>query len=182
MSLNYNYLTEIISTGAPPPPPPPPPVNVLKKVEIRQTNSKPPTPKQLPPPSSAGSGPFGFNPAAIKLKSTGSRLVAARGSIDKPPSQPSPNMADTRGKPSPQVAPRPTRSNSLARNSLIQDTPPPPPPGPPAAAPPPPPPGPAGAPPPPPPPPPMGFNGDCSVSIVHVRVLAFLCAYSTKQH
>ncbi len=150
-----------ISLGAPPPPPPPPPIGVQKKVEIRQTNAKPPTPKQLPPPSPAGL--FGFNPAAIKLKSTGSKLVSTRGSTDKSSSQESPNMADIRSKPSPQVAPRPTRANSLAKNSVSQEEPPPPAPsGSPAAAPPPPPPaGPGGAPPPPPPPPPpMGFSGE----------------------
>ena len=161
------YRQNFISLGAPPPPPPPPPVGVQKKVEIRQTNTKPPTPKQQPSPSPAGGGLFGFNPAAVKLKSTGSSLVSSR---EKSANQDSPNVADMRSKPSPQVAPRPTKANSLTRNrenSMNQEAAPPPPPppapiGPPGGAPPPPPPGPGGAPPPPPPPPPMGFNGECS--------------------
>ncbi len=135
-------------------------------MELKQ--SKPP-PKQLPPPSPAGSGPFGFNPAAIKLKSTGLR-IASKGKDHDAPSSPI-----VSNKPSPQTAPRPNRAGSVGKNranSITQEqTPaPPPPPGPPA-----PPGGPPGAPPPPPPPPPMGFNG---LSITDVLYNYMIYIYS----
>ena len=140
--------------------------------------AKPPEqPKQAakPPPPSMG-GPFGFNPGAIKLKKTGSKFSSSLQRNEPPPSPPTEvgGRSGSVTRPSPSVAKKPDRANSLSRNrenSIGQPSPPapapppmgapappPPAPGPPmgGGAPPPPPPGPGGAPPPPPPPPPMG--------------------------
>ena len=138
--------------------------------------AKPPEqPKQAakPPPPSMG-GPFGFNPGAVKLKKTGSKFSSSLQRNEPPPSPPTEvgGRSGSVTRPSPSVAKKPDRANSLSRNrenSIGQPSPPAPPPmgapappppapGPPmgGGAPPPPPPGPGGAPPPPPPPPPMG--------------------------
>lgn len=167
--------------GAPPPPPPPPPMGGVKKYSPSPStspSSAPEQPKQQPKPQAPSmAGPFGFNPGAVKLKKTGSRFASSLNRGDSSPTAGSPAesvRSGSIGRPSPSVAKKPDRANSLSRNrenSLSQAAPPPttpppmgapappPAPGPPmggAAPPPPPPGGPGGAPPPPPPPPPMG--------------------------
>ena len=181
-------------------------------------------PEQRPKPAPAGpafSGPFGFNPGAVKLKSTGSKFASTLPRDQEPPSssggggsgspatenkrdsgppvvEPKPVRRDTNpNRPSPHVAPRPTRgkrensvSSSSAQSPTTPQAPPlfgpgapaPPPPAVPGGGPPPPPPPPPGDAPAPPPPPPMGFTSAFRIYVfihVHVRTL-YMCEHATN--
>ena len=189
-----------MSVGGAPAPPPPPPMGGVKKTTDGAPRQQTKPPEQRPKPAPAGpafSGPFGFNPGAVKLKSTGSKFASTLPRDQEPPSsssgggssgspatenkrdsgppvvEPKPVRRDTNpNRPSPHVAPRPTRGkrensvSSSAQSPTTPQAPPlfgpgapaPPPPAVPGGGPPPPPPPPPGDAPAPPPPPPMGFT------------------------
>ena len=125
--LNATYLT----TGAPPPPPPPPlPVSrpkaqtLPKAISEDQPPKLRPTPAPASAPAPAGSGPFGFDPTAVKLRSTGSKFASTLPRQGSGPSSPPADMrknsltrndsvtstGSERSKPSPQVATKPIRN------------------------------------------------------------------------
>ena len=125
--LNATYLT----TGAPPPPPPPPlPVSRPKAQTLQKAISEDqppklrPTPAPASAPAPAGSGPFGFDPTAVKLRSTGSKFASTLPRQGSGPSSPPADMrknsltrndsvtstGSDRSKPSPQVATKPIRN------------------------------------------------------------------------